>query len=60
MTARYDAYAAAGAQPATGGSALATAGNLARMLLIAVAVIAGSVLLDGRARRARAGKAARR
>ena len=48
MIARYDAYAAAGAQPATGGNALATAGNLARMLVIAAAVVGGRVLLDRR------------
>lgn len=53
MTAQYDAYVAAGAQPAAGGSTLATAGNLARMLVIAAAVIAGSVLLDRRAARQR-------
>lgn len=52
MTAQYDAYVAAGTQPVAGGSALATAGNLARMLLIAAAIVAGSALLDRR-RRAR-------
>ena len=56
MTAQYDAYMAAGAQPATSGSALSTAGNLARMLVIAAAVVGGSVLLD---RRARAGRITR-
>ena len=53
LTAQYDAYVAAGAQPATGGSTIATAGNLARMLVVAAAVIAGSVLLDRRAARQR-------
>lgn len=56
MTAQYNAYMAAGAQPATSGSALSTAGNLARMLVIAAAVVGGSVLLD---RRARAGRITR-
>ena len=53
MTAAYDANVAAGTQPATGGGYLATAGNLARMLFIAAAVIGGSVLLDRRAARQR-------
>lgn len=55
MTAQHNAYMAAGAQP-TSGSALSTAGNLARMLVIAAAVVGGSVLLD---RRARAGRITR-
>lgn len=54
MTAQYDAYVAAGSQPAAGGLALATAGNLARMLLVAAVVVTGSALLERRARRARA------
>lgn len=56
MTAAYDANVAAGTTPATGGAYLATAGNLARMLVIAAAVVAGSVLLDRRARQARNGR----
>jgi hypothetical protein len=53
LTAQYDAYVAAGAQPATGSGYVATAGNLARMLLIAAVVMGGSVLLDRRAARQR-------
>lgn len=52
MTAAYNANVAAGTTPATGGAFFATAGNLARMLVVAAAVVAGSVLLDKR-RRAR-------
>lgn len=59
MTARYDAYTAAGAQPATGGRALATAGNLARLLVVAAAVVGGRALLDRRARAGRKGRVGR-
>ena len=52
MTAAYNANVAAGSAPATSGAFFATAGNLARMVVVAAAVVAGSVLLDGR-RRAR-------
>lgn len=52
MTAAYNANVAAGSAPATSGAFFATAGNLARMLVVAAAVVAGSVLLDKR-RRAR-------
>ena len=52
MTAAYNANVAAGSAPATGGAFFATAGNLARMLVVAAAVVAGSALLDKR-RRAR-------
>ena len=53
MTAAYDANVAAGTLPATGGTAFAMAGNLARMLVVAAAVVAGSAWLDRRARQAR-------
>ena len=52
MTAAYEANVAAGTLPATGGTTLATAGNVVRMLVVAAAVVAGSALLDRR-RRAR-------
>ncbi len=52
MTAAYDANVAAGTTPDTSGAFLATAGNLARMLVVAAVVVAGSALLDNR-RRAR-------
>ena len=50
MTAAYNANVAAGSAPATSGAFFATAGNLARMLVVAAAVVAGSVLLDKRRR----------
>lgn len=53
MMAAYETYQAQGAQPAAGGHAFATAGNLARIAFVAAVIIAGSLLQERRARAAR-------
>lgn len=54
LTAAFDTYQVQGAQPVAGGNYYSTAGNLARMAVIAILVIGGGVLLERRAKRTRA------